>query len=473
MEQTDLKYRKSLSIGDNAANGGRRGWTENVGLVRHGFFPIVKREQRTAGLTRYRKEFLSVESADADAIADLYVWLVAPSNGGDRFAIAEGTQRDTQADIDGADVCWAGCGELNADAAAGDGTVAILMEGADVAIAPGAWLYLNDGFIVNGTIDADVIPMDSVELVAGTWERITPTTDITYPKGIYMGGVADRVRSYQAGTTVSEYIQVAENEYTETIGTGVTGDNQPALTTLAHATNGIFAKTYTNIYPVVTATCGGVTRTVTVNADGSCSGYCTDGELDLTDGTWTTDILWVSAPDNGTDIDITYNENPFSVSGNVYTVTLDGTLANDYDADNAIASVCLAASSVAAAVGSPTITSSAGTYTGTITVQNDGVEEDDYRVTFLSSTSFTCISTITGNLIGSGVISSDFAPLNPTTGVSLFTLPASGWGGAWTTGDRLAFTTHPAAFPIWWRQVVPAGCAHEDNNCVGIGFYCN
>ena len=57
---------------------------------------------------------------------------------------------------------------------------------------------------------------------------------------------------------------------------------------------------------VVKATCDGIVEEVFIDSDGICSGSCTGGELNMADGTWTTQITWVSPPDSGVDITITY-----------------------------------------------------------------------------------------------------------------------------------------------------------------------
>jgi len=74
--------------------------------------------------------------------------------------------------------------------------------------------------------------------------------------------------------------------------------------------------------PVVTATCGATARTADIDCEGGCTGYCSAGNLNMANGTWTTPIIWTTAPDNATNITIVYYEIAWSWSGNIATVEL-------------------------------------------------------------------------------------------------------------------------------------------------------
>lgn len=87
-----------------------------------------------------------------------------------------------------------------------------------------------------------------------------------------------------------------------------------------------------------------------------------------------------------------------------------------------------------------------------------GAVEDTFIMTFTSPTNFSVAGLYAGAL-ASGVIGADYAPLNSASGKPFFTLKAAGWVGAWAAGDTFTLTTHPAARPVWLRQVVPAGAA--------------
>lgn len=99
----------------------------------------------------------------------------------------------------------------------------------------------------------------------------------------------------------------------EIIGTGDGSCLSLTLSDLAHGKNGVCSETL--FLPTIYAICGGRKRGVIVDADGNCRGCCRAGQLDLSNGTWTTDITWIAAPDTGTDITITYYERFYSYSG--------------------------------------------------------------------------------------------------------------------------------------------------------------
>lgn len=153
-----------------------------------------------------------------------------------------------------------------------------------------------------------------------------------------------------------------------------------------------------------------------------------------------------------------------SVLGATVTVTLDGAdaLASDYlAAETWGASILPAAGdAIRASVDGWVESSSTGTFdesTHPVELGNQGCIEDDWLLTFTSSSAFTVEGAYTGAL-ASGTVSGDLSPANPRGG-HYFTLRAAGWGGVWQTGDTLAFSTHPASMPVWFKLVVPAGAA--------------
>lgn len=62
-----------------------------------------------------------------------------------------------------------------------------------------------------------------------------------------------------------------------------------------------------------------------------------------------------------------------------------------------------------------------------------------------------------GSSVANGAVGADFVPINPETASPYFTLQSLGWTGIWQNGNTLTFSTHPAAAPIWYERVVPAG----------------
>ena len=476
VQASDIKFRKSEIVTDTSANGGRKGQVEVVSGARHNLFKRVSKANRTSGVTKYKKEFWCNENPDDDVAFDLMAYLEFPSNGGDRFAIKEGTQVDTQGDIapDPPDptlpVDWLGVGKLETALSGGELQVNLTMEDDDFVFPNDGYLHLTNKFETGQTIDADVGVGDSVEFSGGTWSKIAATDDIVYPNGLYVG---DNVVMTTKDTTKEEWPKLKNYLYeNEDIGDGNGADTSPVLSTLIHKTNGICAQV--DKLPVVKATCGGVERTVNVAADGSCSGYCSAGQLNMAAGTWTAEIIWTTAPDNLTDILITYRENCFKYTGNVVTVYLENQVANAYTTAKSYGAGCIQTAEVKPLSSDWTEVSVAGTYDEVgypLILHNDGAERDSWTITFTSPTAFTCSGAKEGS-VGSGVITSDFSPTNPNTGQPYFTIDKNGWGGTWAIGETISFITDPSALPIWWKEIVPPATAQEPDNLTVLGFYC-
>jgi hypothetical protein len=476
----DIKFRKSAIQTDTDANGGRRGMVEVVSGARHALFPRVTKSQRESGLIRYRKQFFCNENPDDEAAYGVLVYLMRPSNAGDRFYLAKGTQRDVQAQFKRkTDIntyaatryarTWVGCGVLETALTGGENQIQLAMESNDFQFPNDGYLYLANNTMKNQTVDADVKVGDSVYFSAGSWSRVAHTNNINYPYGWSAG--AGEVLTIQE-TTSEEFLRIAKNEtLDEIIGAGDGSNVSPALSTLANITNGICRQA--GLLPVVKATCGGVERTVTVGGDGLCTGYCSGGQLNIATGAWTTPITWTTAPDNLTDITITYCRAAFSYSGNVATVELSDQVANAYGSGAALGAGCVHQEEVKCSFDSWSKSTAAGTYdevTYPPVLFNDGTVEDDWTLTFTSGSNFAVSGAYYGS-VGTGSVSSDFNPINPDTGQPYFTIRASGWGGTWQSGESVSFTTHPAALPILLEEEVPAGTEQEPNNMVPIGSY--
>lgn len=112
-------------------------------------------------------------------------------------------------------------------------------------------------------------------------------------------------------------------------------------------------------------------------------------------------------------------------------------------------------------------TSTSGTYDesveGNVIMNNTGTVEETVTITFTDATNFTAVGSVSGTM-GSGVITSDFAPINSDFTVEYFTIDSDGWGGTWAAGETIVFDTHPAALPIWMKRVTPAGTSQFSNN---------
>ncbi|MBF0629545.1 MAG: hypothetical protein HQL89_00975 [Magnetococcales bacterium] len=102
-------------------------------------------------------------------------------------------------------------------------------------------------------------------------------------------------------------------------------------------------------------------------------------------------------------------------------------------------------------------------------LDNIGTIYQTWTLTFTDATNFTCTGDTVGGVAG-GTIGSTFAPNNPAFSRPYFTLPVTGWGGTWAATEVLTFRTIPAAVPMWWKRIVPAGAASTAADEVVVSF---
>lgn len=162
-----------------------------------------------------------------------------------------------------------------------------------------------------------------------------------------------------------------------------------------------------------------------------------------------------------------------SVVGNDVSITIVGSLANDYNIDDftygtrvmSVLEVPDVVSSVDSVVSS---TAGDGDYDDTtypVLPDNIGTIDQEVTLTFTDSTNFTAASNVPGVSLLNGSISSDYAPQNPNaSNKPYFTLDKDGWTGTWALGDTLTITTTPASIPIWEKRVIPAGASSLTGN---------
>jgi hypothetical protein len=473
---TDITYKKSKTITDTTVNGGRMGDTSVVSGAKHSLFPRVTKTERVNGVTRYRKEFWKNSNADDDIAYGVLQWIEVPSNAGDRFYLKKGTSTDTQSGLTsppaGTVHQWIGGGQLQTALSGAETSVAITMESNDYVFENGAYLHIADKVQVSQTVASDVVVGDSVTF-GTSWTKITSTTDITYPNGVYLGD--NNVLSLKS-TTNEEWLTIAENLYEdESIGTG-DGTTSVELSTLTNKDNGICQ--VTGRLPVISSlTAADAALTVYLNQDGTVNTATSDasaGELNMTTGVWTTDIVWTTAPGTGKDITITYREKPYSYSGNIATVALDDQVANAYTVAMTRCSACLYNAEIVSSVGSEVVTTAGdGDFDYTtypIVAHNEGAERDTITITFSSSSAFAVVGSNLG-AITTGNTSTNVNAVNPDTGEDLFFLDATGWSGTWASGDTLVFELYESAQSVWIKEVVPAATDQEPHNLCVIGFY--
>lgn len=163
-----------------------------------------------------------------------------------------------------------------------------------------------------------------------------------------------------------------------------------------------------------------------------------------------------------------------SWDGDVATLTFDAGVelgASYLAAQTRVASV-IEAGDVQAQVDDLGVTSASGTYDDAEhppEVDHIGGISQVWTVTFTGATTFDVTGDTVGS-VGSGGTGADFSPNNPDFDRPYFTLPAAAWGGTWTNGDSLVFTTHPAAVPVWYKRRVPEGASSFAANQVIVAI---
>lgn len=179
-----------------------------------------------------------------------------------------------------------------------------------------------------------------------------------------------------------------------------------------------------------------------------------------------TDKIWI-----GDGIKSEYHENVTVVKVALdYTITLDtgDTILHDYLAATPtfVASV-YEPPDVIGSADNWIETSVAGTYDeagSPVEPDSIGAIEDSITVTFTDDINFTVTGVRAGSM-GSGNISTDFAPINTDFSKPYFVLRAAGWGGTWANGETVTFDLHPAAVPAWFKQqVLPGTASYSGDN---------
>ena len=186
------------------------------------------------------------------------------------------------------------------------------------------------------------------------------------------------------------------------------------------------------------------------------------------------DKLWISnqatISDTGQSEYVTVggSSGDVSYSGADVTINIPAGVTYDWTASNVtpikVASV-IAVDSIKANYASFTITSAGGTFTqtGNVVLNGHATIDQAWTVTFTSASAFTLSGDTLGSGITTGTTGGDLAPNNAAFSKPYFTLKAAGWGGTYSTGNTITFTTHPAAVPYWEKRIVPAGASSIAN----------
>ncbi|WP_157314559.1 hypothetical protein [Chitinibacter sp. GC72] len=162
-----------------------------------------------------------------------------------------------------------------------------------------------------------------------------------------------------------------------------------------------------------------------------------------------------------------------SYIGDLARITLTVPLANPFNAGAKVAS-CYQPGNIKASCTAPQVNAGSGSFNHAsfpIKVDHIGGITQNWLLTFVSATAYNVVGDLLG-AIGSGTINAPFSPNNADFGRPFFTLDQRAFGGTFKAGDTLAFTTHPAAIPLWYKRVVPAGALAYSGNQVIVGVDC-
>ena len=162
------------------------------------------------------------------------------------------------------------------------------------------------------------------------------------------------------------------------------------------------------------------------------------------------------------------------IAGSLVTITLLTPLLNTYSAGvGSRVQSLYEPSSAAAAPSNFSVTSGAGTYDDTSyppEMDSRGTIYEHWTLTFTNATNFTCTGDTLGDILQDGSRSLEYSPTNGYFSTPYFTINVLGWGGTFSNGDTIQFTTTPAAVPVWEKRIVPAGAASLSGNSVVLGF---
>ena len=103
--------------------------------------------------------------------------------------------------------------------------------------------------------------------------------------------------------------------------------------------------------------------------------------------------------------------------------------------------------------------SASGTYNNIanpIEVTNVGAITERWAIVFTNTTAYNVIGEHVG-VIAQGSTGTNLEVLNPSNGIPYFTIPATGWGIGWATGNVLRFNTVGAMTPVWAVRTVQQG----------------
>ncbi len=466
--RSDLKFVKSATVTDTNANGGRMSYIEVLNRTKYNLFPRVTKPERTAGVTRYRKEFVWNANVGDETAFDVLAYLTLPSLADDNFRIALATQTDTQSNITSS-YKWYGSGYLSSDVSAGGSTIAINFEDTNVDLENGIMLAINSHILLSQAVSSTVKPLDQVHWNDAQWvPQNAPTIE---DEDVYTYGTCLELTGANVGNIFSynsnghlEYHYIDATVSTEYMTPAPNGSETSFSMTCANLPTkaGTFHFQYTiatTEYDAYDDGAGNITGT-----------HISSGSINYTIGVIS--ITFSSAPDAASTIPVEYQKNNVTWAGNTATIKLADTLSNDFVTTNTVIGMCLSLGDLEATKTFGSEVLQVGSFTtDAIVLTNKGTVEQQWTFTFTSGTEYTCVGDTVGS-VGAGNISSTFAPNNPNQGFSYLSIPAACWAGVTAiAGNTVIVSTHPSSYGIWWKENVPASTAAYSNNITLLELY--
>ena len=133
IDNSELKFYRAAVNADGPSNGGRLSATEIASATPDNIFPGTSVDERTTGITRWRKVFAKVADAEDGTLSLAKLAISLYTKTGDSVTMHVGSQRDTENDITGSEPSH-GCGYLTNSVVATATTLDVTMEDGAVVL---------------------------------------------------------------------------------------------------------------------------------------------------------------------------------------------------------------------------------------------------------------------------------------------------------------------------------------------------
>jgi len=170
----DLKFYRAQVNADGPSNGGRMSANEIADATPHNIMPVIPIEQQQSGATTWRKIYAKVADPSDRVLYLAKVLLALYTRTDDQVYLAIGTQRDTEADLTGAEPLL-GAGYLSDTVIAGATTADIVVEDGAVPIyRDGEKVWFSDG------TNSEFITLSAAPSVSGNVVTLSFASGLLY-----------------------------------------------------------------------------------------------------------------------------------------------------------------------------------------------------------------------------------------------------------------------------------------------------